>query len=103
MTQEEFDKMISAAKAPAVITDEHVEGFIDATLDKAALQLPAKGRKPVWRRARWPALSPVLRFALPMVAAVILGVTVSRHYEQDWPVDQFSLLYLSTTLVPVGS
>jgi hypothetical protein len=44
-----------------------------------------------------------LRFAVPLAVAVVLGITLGGQYEDDWPVAQFSTLYLSTTLVPVGS
>lgn len=103
MNQEEFDKIIRAAMPPVTITDERLDRFIDAVLDKAAAEPrrgPAKLSSPGWRR---PALAPALRFALPMAVAVILGIALGGQYEEDWPVAQFSSLYLSTTLVPVGS
>ena len=92
MKREEFDKMIQGAIPPVTITDDRVARLIAHTLD--ATVRPAR---------RWSFFLPVLRFAVPMVVAVLLGVTVSQTYEQEAPVAQFSTLYLSTTLVPVGS
>jgi hypothetical protein len=108
MNKEEFDKIISGAMPPVAITDERLDHFIDTVLDRAAME-PQKGAaKPgrtwkIWTQAHWPTLVPALRFALPLVVAVVLGITVGGQYEEDWPVAQFSTLYLSTTLVPVGS
>jgi len=107
MNQEEFDKIISGAMPPVIITDERLDHFIDAVLDRAALEpRTARKRSGTWRnwtRGLWPTLLPVMRFALPMVVAVVLGITLGGQYEEEWPVAQFSTLYLSTTLVPVGS
>ncbi|HMA51030.1 MAG TPA: hypothetical protein VKP60_14830 [Magnetospirillaceae bacterium] len=108
MNKEEFDKIISGAMPPVAITDERLDHFIDAVLDRAA-QEPRKGLTKqgrtwkVWTGGRWPTLVPALRFALPLAVAVVLGITLGGQYEEDWPVAQFSTLYLSTTLVPVGS
>ena len=107
MNQEEFDKIISGAMPPVTITDERLDNFIDAVLDRAALeprqgnagQVRTKGRRPTY----WRPLLPALRFALPLAAAVVLGITLGGQYEEDWAVAQFSTLYLSTTLAPVGS
>lgn len=93
MMQEDFDKMIRGAIAPVTVTDDRVARLIRNTLDAAA--------RP--RRSVWSFFIPVLRFAVPMAAAVVLGLTVSESYAQEAPVAQFSTLYLSTTLVPVGS
>ena len=108
MNKEEFDKIISGAMPPVTITDERLDNFIDATLARAALEPRKAPRKHGWSlRAvtggRWPTLAPTLRFALPMAVAVVLGITLGGQYEEDLPVAQFSTLYLSTTLVPVGS
>ena len=92
MMQEEFDKMIRQAVPPVAISDDRVARLIAHTLDATAR--PDR---------HWSLFFPVLRFAVPMVVAVLLGVTVSSTYEQEAPVAQFSTLYLSTTLVPVGS
>ena len=100
MMEEDFDKMIRGAVPPVTITDDRLEHFIDAVLDEAAKPAPKRAK---WRGWRWPVLVPVLRFAVPMVVAVVLGLTVSGSYAQEAPVAQFSTLYLSTTLVPVGS
>jgi hypothetical protein len=103
MNQEEFDKIIRGAMPPVTITDERLDHFIDAALGKAASEPrlgPAKRLFP-WQRR--PNLAPALRFALPMAVAVILGIALGGQHEEDWPVAQFSRLYLSTTLVPVGS
>jgi len=108
MNKEEFDKIISGAMPPVAITDERLDHFIDTVLDRAALE-PRKGAVKqgwtwtVWTQGRWPTLTPALRFAVPLVVAVVLGITLGGQYEEDWPVAQFSTLYLSTTLVPVGS
>ena len=102
MMQEDIDKMIRGALPPVTITEERLEHFIDAVLDQAAQRPVTRARKEGWGWS-WPMLMPVLRFALPMVVAVVLGITVSSAYDQDAPVAQFSTLYLSTTLVPVGS
>ena len=108
MNKEEFDKIISGAMPPVAITDERLDHFIDTVLARAAME-PRKGavkQRWTWKiRAggRWPVLAPTLRFALPLAVAVVLGITLGGQYEEDWPVAQFSTLYLSTTLVPVGS
>jgi hypothetical protein len=108
MNKEEFDKIISGAMPPVAITDERLDNFIDAVLDRAALE-PRQGHVKqsrtwkIWTEGRWPTLAPALRFALPMVVAVVLGITLGGQLEEDWPVAQFSSLYLSTTLVSVGS
>ena len=108
MNKEEFDKIISGAMPPVTVTDERLDNFIDAVLDRAALE----PRKTVRTERRWPTYwraaymhlwAPALRFALPLAVAVVLGITLGGQYEEDWPVAQFSTLYLSTTLVPVGS
>lgn len=93
MMQEDFDKMIRGAIAPVTITDDRVTRLISRTLDASA--------RP--RLSIWSFFIPVLRFAVPMAVAVVLGLTVSESYAQEAPVAQFSTLYLSTTLVPVGS
>jgi hypothetical protein len=108
MNQEEFDKIISGAMPPVTITDERLDNFIDTVLDRAAteprLGSVTQGRTwKVWTPGRWPTLAPALRFAVPLAVAVVLGITLGGQYEDDWPVAQFSTLYLSTTLVPVGS
>jgi hypothetical protein len=100
MTQEEFDKMIRGSLPPVAIGEDRLERFIDNVLDAAAARPAMRTERRGWN---WPVLLPVLRFAVPMVVAVLLGVTVGRTYEQEEPVAQFSTLYLSTTLVPVGS
>lgn len=100
MMQEEFDKMIREALPPVTITDGRLDHFIDTVLDKAAERPVVRAGKKGWS---WPVLMPVLRFAVPMVVAVVLGVSISSAYDQEAPVAQFSILYLSTTLVPVGS
>jgi hypothetical protein len=87
--------MIRQALPPVAITDDRVARLIAHTLD--ATSRPARSER------RWTFFLPVLRFAVPMVVAVLLGVTVSQTYEQEAPLAQFSTLYLSTTLVPVGS
>ena len=103
MNKEEFDKIISGALPPVTITDERLDNFIDTVLDRAATEPRRNAAKRAWTWS-WPTLAPVaLRFALPLAVAVVLGITVSGRYEEDWPVAQFSTLYLSTTLVPVGS
>lgn len=94
MMQEDFDKMIRGAVPKVTITDDRVARLISNTIHAAA--------RPE-RRFRWDFFIPVLRFAVPAAVAVILGVTVSESYAQEAPVAQFSTLYLSTTLVPVGS
>ncbi len=101
MNEEEFDKMIRGAMPPVTITDERLDRFIDAVLDKTASH--PQRRQRIWPSLRWPVLVPVLRFAVPMAVAVMLGITVGQRYDNDWPVAQFSTLYLSTTLIPVGS
>lgn len=107
MNKEEFDKIISGAMPPVAITDERLDHFIDTVLARAALE-PRKGQTKqnwIWKvwTGRWPALAPALRFAVPLAVAVVLGITLGGQYEEDLPVAQFSTLYLSTTLVPVGS
>lgn len=108
MNKEEFDKIISGAMPPVAITDERLDHFIDTVLDRAAME-PRKGAVKqgqtwkIWTQARWPSLAPALRFALPLAVAVVLGITLGGQYEEDLPVAQFTTLYLSTTLVPVGS
>ncbi len=108
MNKEEFDKIISGAMPPVTITDERLDNFIDATLDRVALE-PRQGSAKqgrTWKSRMtglWPTLAPTLRFALPMAVAVVLGITLGGQMEEDWPVAQFSTLYLSTTLAPVGS
>jgi hypothetical protein len=94
MMQEDFDKVIRGAVPEVTITDDRVARLISHTIQAAA--------RPE-RRARWGFFIPVLRFAVPAIVAVILGVTVSESYVREAPVAQFSTLYLSTTLVPVGS
>ncbi|GEM_PF-5214724 len=108
MNKEEFDKIISGALPPVSITDERLDNFIDTVLDRAAAEPRGATAKQgrtwnVWTIGRWPTLAPALRFAVPLAVAVVLGITVGGQYEDDWPVAQFSTLYLSTTLVPVGS
>jgi hypothetical protein len=107
MNQEEFDKIISGAVPPVIITDVRLDNFIDAVLDKAAShpKNPSQHSWTLrdWFGGRWPTLAPVMRFALPMAVAVVLGITLGGQFEEEWPVAQFSSLYLSTTLVPVGS
>jgi hypothetical protein len=95
MMQEPFDKMIRQALPPVAIGDDRVARLIARTLDATAQ--PARSER------RWSFFLPVLRFAVPMAVAALLAVTVSSSYEQEAPVAQFSTLYLSTTLVPVGS
>jgi hypothetical protein len=103
MNQEEFDKVIRGAMPPVTITDERLDHFIDAVLDQAATG-PGQGAAGRFFMAwRWPTLAPALRFAVPMAVAVILGILLGGRYEEDWPVAQFSSLYLSTMLVPMGS
>ena len=108
MNKEEFDKIISGAMPPVAITDERLDHFIDTVLDRAAME-PRKGivkqdrSWKAWVGGFWPSFAPALRFALPLVVAVVLGITLGGRYEEDLPVAQFSTLYLSTTLVPVGS
>ena len=107
MNKEEFDKIISGAMPPVAITDERLDHFIDTVLARAA-QEPRKGtttQNRAWKvwTGRWPTLAPALRFAVPMAVAVVLAITLGGQYEEDLPVAQFSTLYLSTTLVPVGS
>jgi hypothetical protein len=104
MNKEEFDKIISGAMPPVTITDERLDNFIDAVLDRAALE-PREGqktKKPAWRRS-WPTLVPALRFAVPLAVAAVLGITVGGQLEEEQPVAQFTSLYLSTMLAPVGS
>ena len=112
MNKEEFDKIISGALPPVSITDERLDNFIDTVLDRAAAEprgaTAKQGRAwEVWTTGRWPThwrpLVPALRFAVPLAVAAVLGITLGGQYEDDWPVAQFSTLYLSTTLVPVGS
>lgn len=94
MMQEDFDKMIRGAVPKVTISDDRVARLIITTIEATA---------PSERRFRWGFFIPVLRFAVPMAVAVVLGLTVGESYAQEAPVAQFSTLYLSTTLVPVGS
>ena len=94
MMEEDFDKMIRGAVQPVAITDDRVARLISRTVQAA--------ERPE-RRLRWSFFVPALRFAVPMAVAVVLGLTLGETYAQEAPVAQFSTLYFSTILVPVGS
>ena len=94
MMEEDFDKVIRGAVPPVAITDDRVARLINRTMHAA--------ERPE-RRLGWSFFVPVLRFAVPMAAAVVLGLTLGETSAQEAPVAQFSTLYLSTILVPVGS
>jgi len=98
MSGDAFDEMMrQAAPPPVTVSEARLQGLIRATL--------ARTDNPSWReriehlinRYR---VAPVMQYALPMVVAVVLGVSVNQSYADDLPVAEFSSVMLSTTLLP---
>jgi hypothetical protein len=96
MNEDDFDEMIRQANPPVVISNQRLWQTIGAVFDR--LDQPARPRF-----FAWPIAMPVLRFAVPMLVAVMLGAVVSNRYNDNWPVAQFSSVYLAPFLMTAGS
>jgi hypothetical protein len=100
MNGDDFVNFLREAIPKAEIADARLSALIDASL-RQARQTPQRRGWSAW--LSWPRLAPVMQFALPMVVAAVLGISVSSRYVNDLPVAQFSSVMLSTTLMPAGS
>ncbi len=98
MSGDAFDEIMRQAAPPPVTVSE-------ARLQRLIRETVARTEHPSWRerlerilnRYR---LAPVMHYALPMLVAVILGVSVNQSYSDELPVAQFSTVMFSSTLMP---
>jgi len=96
MSGDEFIEGLRRAIPAPEISDARIDALIEDTL------LRAQGTSQS-RPSFWPKLLPVMQYALPLVVAVVMGITVDRDYKSELPVAQFSSVLLSSSLMPSGS
>ncbi len=94
MSGDNLEHLIRDCIPQPVITDDRLDRLMDAVLRETARSSPIRQKS--WPWANW---FPVLQFALPMIIAVVMGVSVGAGYANDWPVAQLSNLILSPLLI----
>jgi hypothetical protein len=96
MSGDEFELLLRRAVPSVEITDDRLDALISGTLARAQ-SIPQRGERWPWLGSpRWLA---VMQYAVPMVVAVVMGITVSSRYSDDLPVAQFSSLMWSSSLI----
>ena len=96
MKSDPLDDLVRAAFPPVEVTPERVDQLIGAVMLRLDRSAP--------RSVGWLAmLLPVSRFALPMVAAALIGAVVGTDLNRPEPLSLFSASFLSTTFSPEGS
>jgi hypothetical protein len=90
MSGESLQQLIRECIPQPDITDDRLERLIDGALRRTERPSPVR---------RWSGWFPLLQYALPMIAAIFMGVSVGSAYADDWPVAQLSSLILSPLLI----
>lgn len=105
MTPDQLDELMRRSLPAVEVPAERVDQLALAVLARID-ERPAQA-VPKWQHRRRPGLGwdpvPLFRFAFPMALGVVLGVLVSRHFDQLQPVAQLGSLLLSTSFFSVGS
>lgn len=102
MTGQDFDETIRRLCPQPEIPAERVTRVIDSVLEHCDARRPAPARQG-WQPGAWiAAFLPVVRFAIPMVAAAMLAFVAGNHLSTVEPSLQLSDMIVASSFIPAG-